>query len=137
MIMKKLTQKQYDFVNNYVNNGFNAAQAALSAGYSQKYADAQAYNLVNHPVIHEHLTHAYQKAEKNTEINFEWVINKYINIISVFEKSPLAQDARVVIAALAELSKIKGYYSPDKKLSLTIDTTKERLAEARRIYQEY
>lgn len=37
--MKKLTQKQQIFVKEYVTNGFNATQAAISAGYSKKNAD--------------------------------------------------------------------------------------------------
>jgi phage terminase small subunit len=34
----KLTAKQREFVNAYISNGFNATQAALSAGYSEKTA---------------------------------------------------------------------------------------------------
>ena len=134
---KKLTQKQYDFVNNYIKNGFNAVQAALDAGYSPKYAEAQSYNLVNHPAISKRLSEAYQVAEKVTDATFQWKIEKLMQIIRAFEKSPLAQDAKVVIAAIAELNRMSGDYEPTKRFSVTLDATKGRLAEAKRIYEDF
>lgn len=81
----------------------------------------------------------FQKAEEKTGIGFQWIIDqwiidKYLKIINSFEKSPLAQDAKVVIAALAEVSKMKGFYAPEKKVSLTIDATKKCLKEARGLF---
>jgi phage terminase small subunit len=137
MTVKQLTQKQYNFVNHYITNGFNAAKAACDAGYSEKYSYAQAYSLVNHPAISEHLKNAYQSAEKETEVTFAWKINKLKQIITAFENSPLSQDAKVVIAAIAELNRMTGDYEPSKRVSLTIDTTKERLSEVKRAYAEY
>ena len=135
MSIKKLTQKQYSFMNNYVQNGFNATQAARDAGYSQKYADAKAYDLVNHPAISERISVACQKATETTEITFQWKIEKLKQVISSCENSPLAQDKRVVIEAISELNKMQGDYAPDKRMSMTIDATKERLAEVRRLYE--
>lgn len=137
MSTKRLTQKQYDFVNHYITNGFNAEQASLAAGYSKQYSQSQSYKLPSQPAIAEHLSHAYKKAEENTEISFEWIINKYMKIISAFERSPLSQDARVVIAALAELAKMRGFYAPDKKLSVTVNATQSKMEEVRKIYNDY
>lgn len=137
MEIKKLTEKQYRFVSYYIKNGFNAYQAARDAGYSQTYADAQAYNLVNHPSIKEHITHACQQAIKTTAITFEWKLNILREIINRFSNSSSPQDARAAIAAIAELNKMTGDYAPAKKVSLNVDTTRARLDEAKRVYEEY
>jgi phage terminase small subunit len=137
MAVRKLTPKQYAFVNNYVLNGFNARQAALDAGYSNSYAEAQSYVLVKHPAVSEHLKNAYNEAEEKTEITFEWKLAKLKRIINAYEKSPLSQDAKVVIAAVAELNRMQGDYEPSKSINLSVDTTKTKLNEVRRIYEEY
>ena len=42
----KLTPKQERFVEAYIENKFNATQAAITAGYSKKTAMEQGYKLV-------------------------------------------------------------------------------------------
>jgi phage terminase small subunit len=46
-----LTAKQQTFVAEYLANGFNATQAAISAGYSAKTADSQACRLLKLPAV--------------------------------------------------------------------------------------
>lgn len=134
---KNLTEKQHNFVNNYISNGFNATSAALDAGYSPKYAESQAYKLVNHPAINERLSDAYKEAEKTIGVPFDERANILKQIIKSCENSPIAQDKRVMITAIAELNKMTGGYAPNRKVSVTIDATKERLNEAKRVYEEY
>jgi phage terminase small subunit len=47
----KLTAKQREFVNAYIENGFNATQAAISAGYSQSTAYSQGSRLLKNVEI--------------------------------------------------------------------------------------
>lgn len=48
--MKKLTQKQQRFVDEYIISG-NATQAAIKAGYSRKYANTNATKLLQNTTI--------------------------------------------------------------------------------------
>ena len=48
---EKMTAKQKLFVNSYLSNGFNATQAAISAGYSKRTASSQAERLLRNVEI--------------------------------------------------------------------------------------
>jgi phage terminase small subunit len=47
----RLTTKQRVFINAYLTNGFNGAQAAMTAGYSIPWARMMAYENLNKPYI--------------------------------------------------------------------------------------
>ncbi len=49
---RALTTKQRAFVDEYLINGYNGTQAALTAGYSPNGADVQAFNLLRNTRIH-------------------------------------------------------------------------------------
>lgn len=136
-----LTQKQYNFVLKYIENGFNAYQAAIAAGYSHNYSRIKAHLLLNHPSIKERLNDAYKQAQNNLEITFEWKLKKLKRVANLVPDNPnepvSLHTAKVAIAAIAELNKMQGDYAPDKKLNVTVNATKERLIEARRQYDEY
>ena len=53
MTETRLTDKQEAFVNEYVNNGFNATKAAIAAGYSEKGARQTASETMAKPYIQE------------------------------------------------------------------------------------
>ena len=62
--MKNLTQKQSNWLYNYLINGGNGRKAVFSAGYKGKnndVADSLAYKNLNHPTIREKLTRALAK----------------------------------------------------------------------------
>ncbi len=65
--MDKLTPKQKAFADNYIENGGNATAAAISAGYSKRYADGNAYKLVGYSGISAYL------AERQRQIDSEKV----------------------------------------------------------------
>ena len=52
---KKLTPKQKAFVDYYIENGGNATQAAIKAGYSQKYANTNANKLLQNTTISKYI----------------------------------------------------------------------------------
>lgn len=49
--MSEVTSKQQAFINAYLTNGFNAAQAAIKAGYSAHTANSQASRLLKHEAV--------------------------------------------------------------------------------------
>lgn len=142
MIMKRsLTLQQQAFVNNYIRNGFNAFQAAINAGYSDNYARVKSSKLIGHPTIKEQIKQACITAEERSTVSWEWRMNKLKSIVEAFvpeDKSTMRPaNARAAVAAIAEINKMTGDYAPDKKLSLTVDLTKKRLEEARKVYEEF
>lgn len=60
-----LTDKQRRFVDEYIANGFNATQAAIKAGYSERTARKTASENLTKPAIQEYLaerTAAYEES---------------------------------------------------------------------------
>ena len=137
---KILTTKQHDFCIQYIQTG-NAVQAALNAGYSQSYSHSRSHELLNLPAVQNQLRKGYQAVTEKLASTYEWKTQVLEKIVDSFmnksNKTLSAQNAKVVIQAISELNKMAGDYAPDKRLSMTVDTTKERLLEVQRIYEEY
>lgn len=139
---KTLTQKQNVFCLEYINNGFNAYKAAITAGYSSNYANVKAHGLLKHPTIKACIKRGYQKAEEKLDLTWEWKLNKLKRIIDTFipddeSESIFPNHARAAVMAIAEINKMQGDYAPDKKVSVSIDATRARLEEVKRVYEEY
>ena len=143
---KPLTEMQYNFVTNYIKNGFNAYQAAISAGYSHDYANSTIPRMLEQPNIKPRIEKAMAKAEdkliNHLGLTYEWKAKKLKRVIEEFipEDKTIklnASQTKVGLSALAELNKMQGDYAPDKRLSVTVDATKEKLEEIKKQYEEY
>lgn len=60
MADKKLTVKQTQFIKYYLSNGFNATQAAISAGHSKRTASEIGYENLRKPQIAEEISKAFK-----------------------------------------------------------------------------
>lgn len=69
---KKLTIKQKKFVKEYVETG-NGKQAAIKAGYKEKYAGEMAYENLRKPVIKETI----EEITNRLGINIEYVLKNF------------------------------------------------------------
>lgn len=69
----KLTPKQEAFVREYLVD-LNATQAAIRAGYSEKTAEQQGYQLLQHPLVSLAVKEAMDKRAERTEITADWVL---------------------------------------------------------------
>jgi hypothetical protein len=142
---KPLSEMQYKFANEYIKNGFNAYRAAINAGYSLNSAKVMGKELVNRPGIQERILRAYAKADQEViskiAISFgdkAKILLRIINdIVPPDGSEPKREYYSEAIKAMAELNKMQGDYAPDKRLSMTVDATKNKLEEVRRIYEEY
>lgn len=137
---------QYDFVKHYVSNGMNAYQAAVAAGFSETYADTKVKLLLDNPNIKPRIEKALQRVDdrlaNNLGLTYEWKAKKLKRVIEEFipndkDEELSATKVKVGLTALAELNKMQGDYAPDKRLSVTVDATKERLEQVKRQYEEY
>ena len=142
---KPLTPMQYAFCSEYVKNGFNGYQAAIHAGYSESYANTQIGTLINNPIIRERLAEAYTKLDSKQidtlAITFADKADILLRIIhDVIPKDgsePKRQYYKDAIKAMSELNKMQGDYAPEKRLSMTVNATLDKLNEVRKAYDEY
>ena len=136
---EKLTSKQYDFAMNYIKNGFNAYQAALSAGYTEAYSRTGSPNLVQNQSIQRLIKKEVTSLEDRIGITIEWKAKKLQRIIDSIVPSegeidkPYLKDA---IRALSELNKMSGHYAPTKNVLLNVDTA-NRLIDVKKAYEDY
>lgn len=142
--LPELTQLQYNFVKNYISNGFNCEQACIAAGYDKHYARTTGYYLPQHPVIKPLVEKAKDRARDTIINKLALSIEKrLLHLKHVMEDCiPLDQPvddkrANIGIKAIQEINKMTGDYAPDKRLALTVDLTKDKLKEIKRMYEDY
>lgn len=73
--MVKLTEKQKRFCDEYLVD-LNATQAAIRAGYSEKRASEQAYQLLQKTTVQNYITKRKNDRVKRTEITQDKVLNE-------------------------------------------------------------
>lgn len=77
-----LTPKQTLFVAEYLANGLNATQAAISAGYSAKTAESQASRLLRNVKVAEAIDEAQSPTLKRLGITKEFVLETIVSTIT-------------------------------------------------------
>lgn len=136
--MNDLTEMQYLFIKHYVNNGFSASKAAISAGYSEDFAKHQSSKLANHPVVRERINHLLERTVKITlDDKIDYLLKMLDDIIPKDGSEPKRNLYNTAIKIVSELNRMMGDYAPEKRLSVTVDATQKRLEEARKQYDEY
>lgn len=141
----QLTDKQQSFVINYVQSGGNAKLAALQAGYSKVYAETNTTRLITNEAIRQRLAKAYQTVERKHQSRLCMTLEEKARVLSAIiydvvprdGSEPKRQHYPDAINAIKELNKMQGDYAPDKRLSVTVDATKNRLAQVKKQYEEY
>lgn len=92
----------------YMTNGRNGAQAALSAGYAKSSAKIQANKLLKMPYVIEKLEELEKEFVKNKGMEFEEILS----LLEAEAKDPENKGSER-IQALREYSKLKGFYELD------------------------
>lgn len=78
--MSKLTDKQKRFCDEYLANGYNATQAAISAGYSENTSYSIGQENLTKPEIAKYLNERRDKVANKLEINQERIISELAKI---------------------------------------------------------
>lgn len=103
--MKKLSPKQQAFVEAYCHNGFNATQAAITAGYSKKTANQQGPKLLVNIGITKAIDAFKEKASQKALVSTQDIVRLlYVEAQGLGEDS--TPSARV--AALKALTDFTG-----------------------------
>ncbi|MDX9755452.1 MAG: terminase small subunit, partial [bacterium] len=71
-----LTDKRAKFVIEYFNQDFNAAQAAVTAGYSKKTCRSSAYQLLTNIDIQKALAYAREQMMASLEISEDHILKR-------------------------------------------------------------
>lgn len=105
--MAKLTPKQKLFCDEYLID-LNVTQAAIRSGYKAKYADSQAYKLLEKPEIKSYIDERMKDREKRTEITQDVVLEELRRIAlakptDFFEVEDMGQYKRVNIIATKDI----------------------------------
>ena len=120
--MAKMTAKQQAFCEAYVANGFNALQAAVSAGYSEKTARAIGCENLTKPDIAEYIAKFKEESTERALVTVEDVVNGLLH-----EAKGLGEDTSTSarVAAYKALSDYTGGFDSNKNHNVNIETTHE------------
>ena len=113
----KLTKKQDAFVKAYLLNGFNATQAAIEAGYSEK----TAYSIGNENLSKPEIKKAIEAHQKKANEHFAWSKQKKLEMLErvVLQCSHDSEEkgmlnAQAVISAIKEHNLMQGDNAPSQ-----------------------
>ena len=118
----KLTAKQQAFCERYVSNGFNATQAAISAGYSENTAQQMGAENLTKPLIAEFIFKFKAKASEKALVTTEDVVKGLLKEADSIDEdsSPTAR-----ISAWKALSDYTGGFDSNKVHNVNIELSHE------------
>jgi phage terminase small subunit len=105
--MKKLTDKQYRFIDEYLKDS-NATQAAIRSGYSSKTADVQGPRLLGNVRISEEIRNRQQITSQRLNVTRESIIQDLLDIIEAQKED----FPGVAIKGIEVLNKMQGWDKP-------------------------
>lgn len=129
MARKALPDKQARFVEEYLID-LNATQAAIRAGYSEKTARQQAYQLLGRAHIQDAILEAKQRRTERTEVTQDAVVEELrriafslmTNVASWSDGSVVLKDSadlpEEVVAAVAEINRTASRSGVNVKVKL-------------------
>ena len=124
-----LTPKQEQFIVNYINNGGNGYKAYIEAGYSgsnENVVNASVSRMLKNVNISTEITRrkakTVAKVEKNLDIDRNWLIAQYCDVIEKASQ-PDTKQYNVVKSAIDSIAHVTGLWIDKKELSaqLSID----------------
>lgn len=121
--MAKLTAKQQRFVEEFCSNGFNATQAAISAGYSEKTAGSISSENLQKPEINKAIREFMGVVTDKCGIDTQWVVNKLKEEVE-YTGEGSSPSARV--GALKVLTDYTGGFDANKQKVETKTVTTDR-----------
>lgn len=97
---QKLTIKQQLFIDAYFMNGFNAKEAAITAGFKPDYAKQQGYMLTTKPHIKKAIEERRDQLRESLKISPEYLLQKLKKAIETSENESLQNHLRAIEMAM-------------------------------------
>ena len=120
---RKLTPKQKAFVDYYIENGGNATQAAIKAGYSQKYANTNANKLLQNTTISKYIEERNKLIESKRIASITEVKEYWTRVMRGEEKDQFGLDASLQDRNKAAESLAKTYGMFINKIDADVNAT--------------
>lgn len=120
---RELTEQQKQFVVELIKNNFNAKQAAISAGYSEKTADSQASRLLKNVKVLEYKEKLLAKARNSTVASIEEILEYFTRTMRREEKE------NVVVTTKKKMSGFVTVPETGKRERKTIEEEKAEIVE--------
>lgn len=137
-----LTAKQQRFVEEYCSNGFNATQAAKSAGYSEKTAWSIGQENLKKPLVKEALDKFMQESSQRNKITVDTLLSELEEARKIALSAETPQSSAAVTATMSK-AKLLGLDKQVIELSgkdggpiKTMQMTKEDFAELKKQVME-
>ncbi len=111
---KKLSPKRLKFAREYILNGGNATQAAISAGYSKHTADRQGYQLLRKLEVSVYI----KEQQAIQDETFKWSKKKAFEALEkILEATNMDNNAERnnYLKAVDTINKLFGTYEPEKQ----------------------
>ncbi len=127
-------------------NGRNAKAAAIDAGYTEKTAHVESCAIIRRPHMQQALSQLEQRIDQELAEKLFITVADKAEILSriiydVVPRDPnqpvLRQYYREAMKAIQELNKMQGHHAPDRSVKLTLDATKQSIAEVKKVYEDY
>jgi phage terminase small subunit len=119
---KELTPKELLFSNTYISNNFNATDAALTSGYSEKTARQTGYELLTKPYIRDYIKKRIELLLDNrTELQKQWIDN--VTEMAFYELTGDSETDKYRATDKAKALELLGKY-------LTLFTDKQEVAHS-------
>ena len=97
---QKLTEQQKRFVEELIKNNHNARQAAISAGYSERTADAQASRLLKNVKVLEYRDELLNNIQKPTIATIEEILEYYTRVMRRQEKESVVVTVKEKVSGM-------------------------------------
>lgn len=131
-----LTDKQRLFCNYYMQS-FNATQAAIKAGYSEKSAYQIGYQLLQKTSVKAYLKNLKEQQKSELFISQEWVLNRHAQIANSNINDYITPDGTLKkntdgtlikkITVKTSRSEFEGSYKESSTISIELEDRKESL----------
>jgi len=124
----ELTTKQRIFCKAYLSNGFNATQAAITAGYSENCAQEIGSENLTKPLIKEFIEKHIEQIEQKFDITFEKKLKALWKIVEAAQpKEAQELHPSLLISAIGELNKMQGHYKQKEITEDRLDEMQDKL----------
>lgn len=138
-----LTEKETKFVFNYLTNGENASKAMIDAGYKESSAYKNSWAKINEPKIKNEIERMRPKIMEQMEklateevlVTVQWKMEMLKETAERCRNGDASKEGLLhpagIIAAIAELNKMQGHYSPERTITtnMNVDLDKQRVDE--------
>ena len=141
-----LTERQENLVLNYIGLGENLYQSAIKAKFSETYSKVQSYQVVQQDKIQKKIKDARQQRDEDfvhkLGVTMSWRMNKLKRLVEDIipdkGKGEIKHKyAHNAVKAMSEMTRLIGDYAPDRRVSLTVNTSLNTLDTIQRQYKEY